>query len=185
MNKNDKRFIKTELNIKKAFVELCKCKEISKITITDICNYALINRCTFYLHYETIQDLINNVEDEYAMKLIECYKHYHYDKITDEFVDHLFQTILDNKDIFFYWLFLSNGKVNEINKEHLKNETIPIWLSKSKISEYEATLAFEYITNGGMAILKNWFLNDFKDLEETKQIFEKLIKFGLYSVVYK
>lgn len=42
------------------FKEMIISTPINKITITALTNKANINRKTFYLHYETIEDLISD-----------------------------------------------------------------------------------------------------------------------------
>ena len=41
-----------------AFLELLEKKELAYITVKEICEKAGVNRSTFYLHYETIGDLL-------------------------------------------------------------------------------------------------------------------------------
>lgn len=42
-----------------AFLHLLEKKELAYITVKEICENAGVNRSTFYLHYETIDDLLN------------------------------------------------------------------------------------------------------------------------------
>lgn len=41
-----------------AFLELLGEKDFPYITVKEICSRAGVNRSTFYLHYETIEDLL-------------------------------------------------------------------------------------------------------------------------------
>lgn len=71
-NKIDLRIIKTKKILFEALVTLMEQKDFEKIKISDICDQALINRSTFYAHYEDkydlllamINDLKNNLEHE-------------------------------------------------------------------------------------------------------------------------
>ena len=56
MNKNDLRYIKTENTILSTYLMLLQKKQ-SPVTVTELCKTALINKSTFYAHYETINDL--------------------------------------------------------------------------------------------------------------------------------
>ena len=49
--KQDRRTRYTRQTIKDTFLELLKQKSFTKITVTEICKNAEINRGTFYLHY--------------------------------------------------------------------------------------------------------------------------------------
>ena len=64
MNYNDLRVLKTEKLIRGAFHELAQEKPISKITVKELAKRAEINKTTFYAHYDTIQDLIDTLEQE-------------------------------------------------------------------------------------------------------------------------
>ena len=58
LNKHESKYFNTAVRIDEAFLELLNKKEIEYITVKEICNKASINRSTFYLHYETINDLL-------------------------------------------------------------------------------------------------------------------------------
>ena len=58
-SKNNQRFQQTERVIRTVFIDLLKeKKELSKITITEICRLAGINRTAFYLHNEDVYELM-------------------------------------------------------------------------------------------------------------------------------
>lgn len=65
-DKTDLRIIKTNKALFEALIVLMEQKEFEKIKISDICDVALINRSTFYAHYEDKYDLllaiINNLK---------------------------------------------------------------------------------------------------------------------------
>ena len=62
--KQDRRTRYTRQTIKDTFLELLKQKSFTKITVTEICKNAEINRGTFYLHYYDIHDVANYVQTE-------------------------------------------------------------------------------------------------------------------------
>ncbi len=61
-NSTDLRVIKTRQNIKNSVLKLMEEKPVSEITITEISDRALINRKTFYRHFESVNDVINDIE---------------------------------------------------------------------------------------------------------------------------
>ena len=71
--KCDLRVIKTKNLIYSTLMNLMKEKTFEEIRVSDICNRALINRSTFYAHYEDKYDLlvdfINNLKEEFVAKL--------------------------------------------------------------------------------------------------------------------
>jgi len=50
-NKLDRRVKYTRMVLKESFINLLEKKDISQITIKEICEDADINRATFYAHY--------------------------------------------------------------------------------------------------------------------------------------
>ncbi len=62
--KDDRRVKYTKMVLKESFIKLLGEKDISKITIKEICEHADINRATFYAHYSDQFDLMRKIEDE-------------------------------------------------------------------------------------------------------------------------
>lgn len=60
----DIRSEKARQKIQKCFLEQMKKKPVSKISVTEICKMANINRATFYKHYLDIPDLQQSMEQE-------------------------------------------------------------------------------------------------------------------------
>ena len=62
--KTDLRILRTKQSIRKAFYELIQEKGYESITIQDIADRAMINRNTFYLHYQNKPDLLDTCMNE-------------------------------------------------------------------------------------------------------------------------
>ncbi len=72
--KNNKRRIATRENIEKAFIELLQTKEISQITVSQICKISGYNRTTFYANYLDIYDLADKIKDKLEAEVNELYE---------------------------------------------------------------------------------------------------------------
>ncbi len=59
MNKSESKYFNTAVRMNEAFLALLEKKDFAYITVKEICEKAGVNRSTFYLHYETIGDLLN------------------------------------------------------------------------------------------------------------------------------
>lgn len=59
MNKSESKYFNTAKKMDIAFLELLEEKDFEYITVKEICKKAGVNRSTFYLHYETISDLLS------------------------------------------------------------------------------------------------------------------------------
>ena len=69
MNKNDLRFQKTELLIKTTYFNLKKSGSTT-VKVKDLCDTAMINKTTFYAHYETIEHLHKAVCMDFATRIL-------------------------------------------------------------------------------------------------------------------
>lgn len=58
VKKSESKYFNTALRMDKAFLKILEKKDIEYITVKEICEVAGVNRSTFYLHYETIGDLL-------------------------------------------------------------------------------------------------------------------------------
>lgn len=67
--KKDRRVLKTEESIQSSLMELLTYKSLSKITITELAQKAGIERKTFYLHYDSIDDVLLEIEDQLQSEL--------------------------------------------------------------------------------------------------------------------
>lgn len=107
-SKNNLRFQETERKIRDIFSELLKKKELSKITVREICSLADINRTTFYLHHEDIYELMQCIESDmyHYFKIIFTFPGKNY-CLRDRFL-HLFSFIRENQD--FYRVYLSSQR---------------------------------------------------------------------------
>ena len=58
MNKNESKYFKTAEKMHNALITLLDSKDFEYITIKEICETAGVNRSTFYLHYDNVNDLL-------------------------------------------------------------------------------------------------------------------------------
>ena len=73
MNRSESKYYATAVRMDEAFLELLEKKDFAYITVKEICEKAGVNRSTFYLHYETINDLLEESERRQIL-LFTCQK---------------------------------------------------------------------------------------------------------------
>ena len=66
----DRRVVRTRKAIRQAFLTLMQETEYQKITITGIAREADIDRKTFYLHYQSVEDLANEIVQDEADRIV-------------------------------------------------------------------------------------------------------------------
>lgn len=69
MSKVDRRIIKSQEAIKKAFIELMTEKNVDQISIQEISDRANVSRRTIYLHYMDKFDLLDKLIEEHIYEL--------------------------------------------------------------------------------------------------------------------
>lgn len=62
--KTDRRVLRTRKMLLEGLTNLLKEKEIKDISVKELADYADINRCTFYLHYKDVYDMLEKIETE-------------------------------------------------------------------------------------------------------------------------
>ncbi|CAG9610419.1 TetR/AcrR family transcriptional regulator [Pseudoneobacillus rhizosphaerae] len=91
-SKTDPRVLRTRKLIMDSFIDLSGKKEFKDITIKDITTEAMINRATFYYHFEDIYDLLEKVLSEVLLVNLN-YDIYQNDELNEEAFVRIFQAI--------------------------------------------------------------------------------------------
>ena len=76
--KNNKRRRESIEKIEKAFVELLQTRDISKITVSDICKMTDLNRSTFYANFLDVYDLADKVRETLEQEFGKAFADYDY-----------------------------------------------------------------------------------------------------------
>ncbi len=79
MNKSESKYFNTALKMDEAFLKLLEEKDFEYITVKEICEKAGVNRSTFYLHYETIEDLLDESITGMNERFLEYFRRNHPD----------------------------------------------------------------------------------------------------------
>ncbi len=114
MKKEDLRVRKTKANLYKGILKLLEKKSFEKISITDICKTAMINRSTFYDHYNDKYELLASILDEFkkdyesSFKITHTYKHNKQYLI--ELAKQLIEFLEQNKIKYKTLLLIQNNK---------------------------------------------------------------------------
>ncbi len=63
MTKSESKYFNTAVLMDKALISILEKKDFQYISVKEICHKAGVNRSTFYLHYETIIDLLEETTE--------------------------------------------------------------------------------------------------------------------------
>ena len=110
--KTDLRVIKTKKILFNTLLELMKNKNFEKIKISDICEESLINRSTFYAHYEDKYELLMELFEEQKLSLLKKLEDNNNLIFSKEYlmklIDILIKHIEENREI--YSAILTNNR---------------------------------------------------------------------------
>ncbi len=116
MKKNtDLRIVKTQKAIYNALLELMKDKSFESIKVSDICATALVNRSTFYAHYEDKYELLVDFVDTLKSALAETLEQNENIFNTREYYIEMIRLLLehmeDKKDVYYSMLLNNRGSI--------------------------------------------------------------------------
>jgi len=157
---NNKRKKASQNKIEKVFLELIQTKELSQISVTDICNKAQLNRTTFYSNYLDVYDLADKIRTKMIIDFLEVYKEEQTSKKHSYNFLKLFQHINENQ-IFYKTYFKLNFDL--IDNDFLvdENEFIKFY-GTTKNKDYHII----FFKAGITAIIKKWLYNGCKETPE-------------------
>lgn len=174
----DLRIVKTRENLNKALVDQLHHKPLSKITVTELCRMAKINRSTYYLHYRDPYDqyekLENSIYQDFADTIdafIEQNRNWFTDLIVSDkvaqakLVEELFSYIKKNALIYGISLPMNQGN-DFLNKLYLAGhdrffDTFSKTASQSELQQFEYFFAF--VASGCVGVLRQWVTQGMKE----------------------
>lgn len=184
----DRRTKYTQNTIKETLIDLLAEKDITKITVSEICEIADINRATFYRYYIDVYDLLEKIELAFSEELKEAYTTEDITEYTvSNFAKALLKVFVENKKLVKI-LFSNKTSTNfledilEIVYQTCKNK----WEQEFPgISQEDIEYASVFLFNGALGVINFWIKNDFdKDIDEISHIIEQLAYYGLKKYIY-
>lgn len=163
--KIDIRIVKTKKAIREATLCLLAHKKLEDISITELATTAQINRKTFYNYYQSIYQVIEEIENEAVETFVSAIRDSEwYDGDVLNF-DKLFlcltESVCDNMEFF--------GPLMNINKTSrviVKVESRLKDLGKTYFSHYLdvdediIAVAMDYVISGMFSVYRRWFQSD-------------------------
>ena len=102
--KTDLRIVKTKKVLFNSLLNLMKIKNFEKIKISDICEESLVNRSTFYAHYDDKYELLIDLFEERKLSLLKVFEDNENKVFSKEYLMELLSILIDhieeNKEIY-------------------------------------------------------------------------------------
>lgn len=190
MKKSESKYFNTALRMDQAFLELLEKKDMEYITVKEICEAAGVNRSTFYLHYETIGDLLAesvqymneqfleqmNLCKEFSVsKIRECALEELY-LVTPEYLTPYLEYVSRNKRLFRTALKNSGSLGLDRTYNRMMHYVFTPILERFQIAEEKREYILTFYIHGLMAIISEWLKNDCTDsISQISEVMEQCV----------
>ena len=161
----DIRIKRTKQMLENALFELMKDKPVEKITPTELCRKATVNRNTFYSHYSSVAELYESIENSLINSVDESLNE---SNTTVEAITVICKMLKSNKmisDIIFSKHFSSKimkrvfVMTDKFNMNKMNSEN-------SKLSDNYKQMVSAYTIMGSAAVLECWVKNGMQESPE-------------------
>lgn len=172
MNSYDARVRYTRKVVEDSFLQLLQKKHISKITVTELCQMAQINRATFYKHYADVPQLLEKLEERLFVQIRAAFDD-HAVGLEVFLMEMLNYT--KNEGMQFMVLGSDNGDPNLMAKTFMICYESAYPLLERNLSvgtEEERQMLYHFLSHGSGGILTNWIRNG---MQESPEVIVKFI----------
>ena len=177
MNRSESKYFATAIRMDEAFLKLIEKKDFAYITVKEICEKAGVNRSTFYLHYETI----NNLLEESAQYIIDqfvrsmpCDTADFLEKlqgrpleelylITPEYLTPYLTYIKKHRFIFKATVERASTLRMDAAYQNLNRHVLTPILNRFQVPTEDQKYIMQFHISGLMAIINEWLEDDCKD----------------------
>ncbi|MFD1849808.1 TetR/AcrR family transcriptional regulator [Oceanobacillus bengalensis] len=182
----DRRKKYTRMVLKDSLMKLLKEKQISTITVKEICELADINRSTFYSHFSDQFDLLNQIEEEIIEDMNSYLSQYNFDKEEEslQMIEKILEYIISKHDIC-QTLLNENGdaafqkRVMIVAQRFLMKNWKAVNNINEDISEYLST----FLISGSIHVIKSWLDHGMdKAPKEMAEIINNFTNKGLSAI---
>lgn len=170
MNKSESRYFKTALRMNEALISLLEVKDLEYISVKEICQTAGVNRSTFYLHYETVSDLVSETLATINMRFMAYFPENTGDVlkrpgeqeksalllVTRAYLLPYLRFIKENQNIYRAAYQSPIGMQNNERYGHLKKHIIGPVLERFGVPDGLQEYYMAYYIEGISAIIRKW-----------------------------
>ncbi len=171
MTKNESKYFNTAKKMHDALLSLLEKKDFDYISVSDVCKEAKVNRSTFYLHYQNVVDLLEEVISGNLASFSESFDTKIYGNI--DFAPKEELVLIDDKYIIPYLNFIKENRKlyqiamknsslfrTDVMKKNVYANLISKILDRFEIEEKYKGYVFDFFVGGIVSIVSRWCLND-------------------------
>ena len=172
----DRRITKTRKSIQNAYLNLLRQKGTEKITISDIAREADIDRKTFYLHYDSTEDIIR----EYTIRSffsLSFDRKIFAKEVNSMLAEHLefCRMVAGNPSLGFFWNEVQNVTVDILSE---------IYARHSRLPESDLKIQVSFFVAGAMYVYQRWLRDEIPcSMEELGDKVSQIAFTGVQSIL--
>lgn len=172
--------------LKQSLMDLLKERQITAITVKEICEGADINRSTFYAHYADQYDLLEQIESEIIEDMHMYLSSYNFERedealqMTEKLIEY-FATKKEECQTLFHDHSHSSfeQKVQNIAQRFI----IKNWLEAGQFDEDTSRYLSSFIISGSIEVMKAWLYNNMnKTPKEMAEFITNMVNKGISSM---
>ena len=171
MNKNESKYFNTAKKMNDALLFLLEKKQFEYITIKDVCQKANVNRSTFYLHYDNLNDLLDetisqanedffNAFSSIEMKDITISNPNELNFINDRYLLPYLNFVKEHKRLYKEVKNNSSLFKADLMQKEVYEKMVDRILDKFAIEEKYKKYVFDFFLSGIQSVISNWLKND-------------------------
>lgn len=188
----DHRARVTKLLIRRAFTQLLRVKPVQSISIKELCEVAGINRGTFYAHYKSVYDLLEQMENDMLAEIEEALARLLPDEgegVTSLRVStELFQCLKDNADLCTVTLSEFGDKAFAVRLLNMGREKCRQAYAKyfRGATPEQIEYFYAFVSEGCIGLLRRWLREDMAtDAAQVAAMAERFMAYGARSLEKK
>lgn len=183
MHTYDKARIKTRKKIIDAFWSQYKMKQIEKITVKGITNECQIHRATFYLHYQDIYAVLEEIEDMLTDSLeqvsIEYFESAH---DLNNFAKALFKIFHDNREYLHYLVIETRHPDFAMKYKNKLKDKLPK-IFHPKVIDSKTNIAIDVTLSSLVDMFLQWADKDVFSVEEIISMSKGFMIDGIFQTM--
>ncbi len=158
MAESNQRVAVTKRMLKEGLMRLLKDRSLDKISITELCREAGINRTTFYRHYEWPRDVLTEMQNDFFAETFD-----HFQKpISVGDTERFFTCLADHAELvrLFFQYNSDTDWMKLFTRIYTCFPAKQMMKALQNIDEVHAELLFTYLAGGAYFLARKWIMDD-------------------------
>ena len=178
--RNDRRVRRTKRAIREALIRLMQSKPVARVTTTELCKEADVNRNTFYVHYSTPEDVLAEIEEEFLTELSAMLE---VSQAEGGVTLAMCRAIDAGRE---RWRAVWHGDPRLLDRalDLCCEQTLEYWDSQEITNREEAALYLRFITRGASGVVGDWLDEGCRmSPEQMSELIERFVFEGQHAII--